>query len=108
MTRQLYVPARLTLRRTAFGTTVTSASSQLSALTMPTPERASPRRPRPDADAEYFYRRPLRALELLPAIGSAVVAGLFAFYVTRLLLQRTPLNVERRPRVRGAERAANR
>lgn len=73
---------------------------------MPSPEQAAPRRPRPDADAEYFYRRQLRARELLPAIGIAVAAGLFAFYITRLLLQRTPLKVERRPRVRGAEHAA--
>jgi hypothetical protein len=44
---------------------------------------------------------------LLPALGIAVGAGLFAFYITRLLLQRTPLKVERRPRVRGAERVTD-
>src|SRR5438552_3105003 len=48
-----------------------------------------------DAGAEYYYRRPLRLRELLPAVAVAVGAGLFAFYVTRLLLQRTPLKVER-------------
>ena len=73
---------------------------------MPTPETALPRRPRGGADTEYSYRRSLSLRELLPAVGVAVGAGLFAFYVTRLLLQRTPLKVERRPRVRGSERAA--
>jgi hypothetical protein len=76
---------------------------------MPTSERPSVRRPdrqRP-ADVEYSYRRPLRLRELLPAIGLGLGAGLFAFYVTRLLLQRTPLKVERRPRVRGAERVSS-
>ena len=58
---------------------------------MPTPEQTSPRRR--DADGEYYYRRKLGLVELLPAIGVAVGAGLFAFYVTRLLLQRTPLKV---------------
>ena len=29
--------------------------------------------------------------ELLPALGIAVGAGLFAFYVARILLERTPL-----------------
>jgi hypothetical protein len=50
---------------------------------------------RQGADVEYYYRRPLRLRELLPAIGLGIGAGLFAFYVTRLLLQRTPLRVER-------------
>jgi len=88
--------------------TVTFAPASLSALTMPSPERASPRRPRRDVDAEqeYYYRRKLGLRELLPAVGIGVGAGLFAFYVTRLLLQRTPLKVERRPRVRGVERTA--
>ena len=57
---------------------------------MPLAETSSHRR-----DAEYYYRRPLRLHELLPAIGVAVGAGLFAFYVTRILLQRTPLTIER-------------
>lgn len=60
---------------------------------MPSPEQPLPRRR--DAGAGYYYRRPLRPRELLPAIGVAVGAGLLAFYVTRLLLQRTPLRVER-------------
>jgi hypothetical protein len=72
---------------------------------MPTSEKGSPRRD--DADVEYYYRRPLRMRELLPAVGIAFGAGLFAFYITRLLLQRTPLKVERRPRLRGAERVTD-
>lgn len=50
---------------------------------------------RPDARAEYSYRRELGVRELMPAFGIAVAAGLFAFYVTRLMLQRTPLLMER-------------
>jgi hypothetical protein len=69
---------------------------------MPTPESSAPRRS--DAVDPYYYRRQLRMRELLPAVGIAVGAGLFAFYITRLLLQRTPLKVDRRPRVRDTER----
>jgi hypothetical protein len=43
------------------------------------------------AGAEYSYRRTLSAGELLPAIGAGVAAGVLAFYVTRVFLQRTPL-----------------
>ena len=64
---------------------------------MPKSERFT--RPR-DAQDEYYYRRPLRYREILPALGIGVAVGMFAFYVTRVLLQRTPLEVERRPRVR--------
>jgi hypothetical protein len=46
---------------------------------------------------EYSYRRPLTPRELLPALGVAVGAGLAAFYVARILLERTPLRPERRP-----------
>lgn len=42
---------------------------------------------------EYVYRRSLAARELLPAIGVGVGVGLAAFYVARVLLQRTPLDV---------------
>jgi hypothetical protein len=41
--------------------------------------------------ASYYYRRPLTARELLPAVGAGVGAGLAVFYLARLLLQRTPL-----------------
>lgn len=69
---------------------------------MPSPER--PSRTASDERAEYYYRRPLGLRELLPAVGIAVGAGLFAFYITRLLMQRTPLVVHRRPRARDLER----
>lgn len=39
----------------------------------------------------YDYRRELGVTELLPAIGIGVGAGLLAFYIARMLLQRTPL-----------------
>ena len=42
--------------------------------------------------AEYSYRRTLSARELLPAIGVGVAAGVAAFYVARIFLQRTPLS----------------
>ena len=43
---------------------------------------------------EYFYRRSLSVRELLPAIGVGVAAALFAFYVARIVIQRTPLAPE--------------
>ena len=54
-----------------------------------------PRTTRDEAYSNYYYRRPLPLLELLPALGVGIGAGLFAFYITRLLLQRTPLRIER-------------
>lgn len=55
------------------------------------------RSPRPTARLQgYVYRRTLRASELLPAIGVGIAAGLAAFYVARLFLQRTPLLPEER------------
>jgi hypothetical protein len=59
---------------------------------MPPSETAQPRTR--SAAAEYSYRRPLSLTELVPAIGVAIGAGLFAFYITRILLERTPLEVE--------------
>lgn len=44
--------------------------------------------------ATYVYRRELELMELLPAVGAALATGLAAFYVARLLLQRTPLGPE--------------
>lgn len=47
------------------------------------------------AASEYYYRRPLGARDLLPAVGAglgvALVTGLTVFYVTKLFLERTPL-----------------
>ena len=51
--------------------------------------------PRDDSGgAEYFYRRSLSARELLPAIGIGVAAAVVAFYVARIVIQRTPLAPE--------------
>ncbi|MDQ6831337.1 MAG: hypothetical protein M3081_20950 [Gemmatimonadota bacterium] len=50
-----------------------------------------------DPRTEYYYRRPLRAAELLPVIGAAVGAGIVTFYFARMIAQRTPL-VPREPR----------
>jgi hypothetical protein len=46
------------------------------------------------AGSEYFYRRSLSVRELLPAIGAGVAIGALAFYVARILSQRTPLAPE--------------
>jgi len=51
--------------------------------------------PRDDSGgSEYFYRRSLSVRELLPAIGVAVAAGVAAFYIARIMKQRTPLAPE--------------
>lgn len=65
---------------------------------MPSPDAALTRH---DSRSRYYYRRQLGMRDLLPAIGIAIGAGFFAFYVTRLLLQRTPLDVPRAPRPGG-------
>ncbi len=41
--------------------------------------------------SKYFYRRSLSGRDLLPVMGVAVAAGLLAFYVARIMQQRTPL-----------------
>ncbi|MFL5580550.1 MAG: hypothetical protein ACJ8AO_09255 [Gemmatimonadaceae bacterium] len=46
--------------------------------------------------SEYYYRRRLEARDLLPALGVGVGVGLVAFYLARVLMQRTPLLVPRR------------
>jgi hypothetical protein len=55
----------------------------------------------------YVYRRKLGVRELIPAIGAGIVTGLAAFYVARLLLERTPLLPEERRRAKhnASERA---
>jgi hypothetical protein len=45
----------------------------------------------PIVSSEYYYRRKLVAKDYAPAVGVAVAAGLAAFYVVQLLIQRTPL-----------------
>jgi hypothetical protein len=80
-------------------------SRKLQVASLPPPVRSpaamsrpsKARSPRPTARLEgYVYRRPLLASELLPAIGVGVAAGVAAFYVARLFLQRTPLLPEER------------
>lgn len=44
----------------------------------------------------YFYRRSLSPAEHIPALGAGLVIGAAAFYLARLLLQRTPLRPDDR------------
>jgi len=61
---------------------------------MASPEKTPPRlTTRLDG---YVFRRRLSGRELVPAIGAGIVTGLAAFYVARLLLERTPLLPEER------------
>ena len=46
------------------------------------------------APSSYYYRRALSVRELMPAVGVAVGAGVVAFYLAKLMLQRTPLRAE--------------
>jgi hypothetical protein len=39
----------------------------------------------------YYFRRELEARETLTAAGIAVGAGIAAFYLARMMLQRTPI-----------------
>jgi hypothetical protein len=39
----------------------------------------------------YYHRRTLSLTETLPAIGAAVGVGVLAFYLARIVLQKTPL-----------------
>jgi hypothetical protein len=57
--------------------------------------------PREAAADTYTYRRALSARELLPAIGIGAAAGAVAFYLARLMLQRTPVTPEGLARPRG-------
>jgi len=47
-----------------------------------------------NVDPNYYYRRSLTVRELMPAIGAGVAAAVATFYVTKLLLERTPLRAE--------------
>jgi hypothetical protein len=53
-------------------------------------------------EPKYHYRRHLSAFELLPAVGAAVGAAAVVFYLTKLFLERTPLDAN--PRVGGKPR----
>ena len=53
------------------------------------PAKSDPRHE--SAGSEYFYRRSLRVGELLPAIGVGVAVGVLAFYLTQVVMSRTPL-----------------
>ena len=43
------------------------------------------------AGSRFYYRRRLSGRDVLPAIGVGVAAGILAFYVAQIYLQRTPL-----------------
>src|SRR5688572_4726991 len=55
-----------------------------------------------EAPVEYYYRRELGLRDLVPAIGAGVGIGLVAFYVMRVILERTPLTVPRLQRAAAA------
>jgi hypothetical protein len=42
---------------------------------------------------DYYYRRRLKLDDLLPAIGAGIGIGLLGFYVARLYLQKTPIEL---------------
>lgn len=56
------------------------------------PAKSDPREA--EAVSEYYYRRSLSGRQLVSAIGVGVAAGLVAFYLTQILLERTPLAPE--------------
>lgn len=45
-------------------------------------------------ELRYTYRRPLEVGELIPAIGIGIGVGFLAYYVARVLVERTPLLAE--------------
>jgi hypothetical protein len=49
-------------------------------------------------ETDYVYRRHLSERDLLPAVGIGAIAGLAAFYLARIMIQRTSLRPEKRPR----------
>jgi hypothetical protein len=51
-----------------------------------------------DVGTEYYYRRRLSTIEVLKAAGVGIGAGLLAFYISTIVMERTPLRPERRPR----------
>ena len=49
-------------------------------------------------ETTYVYRRRLAARETLPAVGVGIAVGMVAFYIARIVMQRTSLRPEMRPR----------
>jgi hypothetical protein len=56
--------------------------------------RNDPRPTNAVAETKYYYRRRLNARELLPAVGTAIGIGVVVFYLTKLFLERTPLEID--------------
>jgi len=63
-----------------------------------------PRRLTDARPATYVYRRDLEPRELIPAAAAAVGVALATFYVVRLFLQRTPIDIAGSQRERLVER----
>lgn len=55
------------------------------------PAKSDPRDETSRAGTSFYYRRSLSGSELLPAIAIGVAAGLTAFYLAQIVMQRTPL-----------------
>jgi hypothetical protein len=72
-------------------------------MTIPTDDSGHPVA-RGSANEPYYYRRRLGAGDLWVAAGIGAGAGIAAFYIASLLLQRTPLEVPRGREERGRRR----
>jgi hypothetical protein len=66
------------------------------------PGRAAKRQSYVPVESNYYYRRSLTMRELLPAFGAAAGAAVVTFYLVKLFLERTPLEVG--PRAASAPR----
>lgn len=58
----------------------------------------------------YTIRRPIGARALLSAVGIGIATGVAAFYLAKVMMERTPLltDEERRERARALERRSGR
>jgi hypothetical protein len=63
-----------------------------------------PRRRAEPRPATYVYRRELEPRELIPAAAAAAGVALATFYVVRMFLQRTPIEVAGSQHERRVER----